>query len=53
MLLVSIIPICSSYYIEAIGSIGNRGKMLLNIFDVNHHSERYKLFTQIFVEELC
>jgi len=52
MLLVSIISICSSYYIGAIGGIGNRGKMLLNVFDVNHLPERYKLFTRMFVEEL-
>jgi len=53
MIPVSMISTCSSFFIGAASGIGNRGKMRVNVFDVNHLPERYQLFTQIFVEESC
>jgi len=53
MVLVSMILICSSFLIGALGGIGNRGKMLVNAFDADHLSERYELITLIFTGELC
>jgi len=47
LLLVSIISFCSSYYIGAIGGIGNRGKMLLNVIDVNHLPGGCKTMKQV------
>jgi len=53
MIPVFMISTCSSIFIGAARGIGNRGKMLVNVFDVNHLPECYRLFTRMFVEELC
>ena len=49
----SIALVLVSFFIGALGGLGNRGKMLVNAFDADHLSERYELITLIFTGELC
>jgi len=53
MVATSIALVLVSFFVGALGGLGNRGKMLVNAFDPDHLQERYELITLIFTGELC
>jgi len=53
MVATSIALVLVSFFVGALGGLGNRGKTLVNAFDSDHLQERYELITLIFTGELC